>query len=118
MSSGPGEMDDGVLLQLARPPQHCPPQHYAFHLDEEHFDRALERLRVDGRDHWADPRRDRPGEINREHGGRGVYLLDPDGHLVECSLARICDPRPAAGHSGVRIQARLARTGDDGVRHQ
>lgn len=83
MSSGPGEMDDGVLLQLARPPQHCPPQHYAFHLDEEHFDRALERLRVDGRDHWADPRRDRPGEINREHGGRGVYLLDPDGHLVE-----------------------------------
>ena len=36
-----------------------------------------------GREHWADPQRTRAGEINHEHGGRGVYLLDPSGHYRE-----------------------------------
>jgi len=34
-------------------------------------------------DHRADPRRSESGEINHEHGGRGVYLLDPSGHYLE-----------------------------------
>jgi catechol 2,3-dioxygenase-like lactoylglutathione lyase family enzyme len=25
----------------------------------------------------------RPGEINNEHGGRGVYFEDPAGHTLE-----------------------------------
>jgi hypothetical protein len=33
--------------------------------------------------YWADPRRSRPGEINRNDGGRGVYFPDPDGHYLE-----------------------------------
>ena len=37
--------------------------------------------------HWADPGRSRPGVINRNDGGRGVYFADPDGHLMEI-LAR------------------------------
>ena len=24
-----------------------------------------------------------PSEINHEHGGRGLYLLDPSGHYLE-----------------------------------
>ena len=27
--------------------------------------------------------RTRPGEINRNDGGRGVYFPDPDGHSLE-----------------------------------
>ncbi|MCA1193841.1 MULTISPECIES: VOC family protein [unclassified Saccharopolyspora] len=74
-------LTDGVLLQFAAPPVDFPPQHYAFLLDDAHFDRA--RARIADRDHWADPQRTRPGEINTGHGGRGVYLLDPSGHFVE-----------------------------------
>ncbi|UEJ81981.1 VOC family protein [Brachybacterium halotolerans subsp. kimchii] len=73
----------GVLLQFADPPIDFPPQHYAYLLDDEHFDRALASIRASGREHWADHTRTRPGEINTEHGGRGVYLLDPSGHYLE-----------------------------------
>ena len=36
-----------------------------------------------GLQHWADPRGARPGEINRNDGGRGVYFQDPAGHYLE-----------------------------------
>jgi catechol 2,3-dioxygenase-like lactoylglutathione lyase family enzyme len=74
---------DGVLLQFAAPPIDFPPQHYAYLLDDAHFDRAYAQITDQGRDHWADPQRTRPGEINHEHQGRGVYLLDPSGHYLE-----------------------------------
>lgn len=77
------QIGDGVLLQFAAPPIDFPPQHYAYLLDDDHFDRAVATIRASGRDHWADPQRARPGEINDEHGGRGVYLLDPSGHYLE-----------------------------------
>lgn len=74
---------DGVMLQFAAPPIEFPPQHYAYLVDDEHFDRAYATIIAHGREHWADPQRTRPGEINNEHGGRGVYLLDPSGHYLE-----------------------------------
>ncbi|HWH25430.1 MAG TPA: VOC family protein [Pseudolysinimonas sp.] len=77
------QIEDGVLLQFAAPPTEFPPQHYAYLLDDAHFDRAYAKIIDSGRDHWADPQRRRPGEINDEHGGRGVYLLDPSGHYLE-----------------------------------
>jgi catechol 2,3-dioxygenase-like lactoylglutathione lyase family enzyme len=59
------------------------PQHYAFLIGEDDFDAIFGRIRERGLDHWADPHKDRPGEINRRDGGRGVYFDDPDGHLLE-----------------------------------
>lgn len=73
----------GVLLQFATPPIDFPPQHYAYLLDDEHFDRAYATITDSSTEHWADPQRSRPGEINSEHGGHGVYLLDPSGHYLE-----------------------------------
>jgi catechol 2,3-dioxygenase-like lactoylglutathione lyase family enzyme len=58
-------------------------QHYAFLIDEDEFDAIFGRIRERGLDHWADPFKKRPGEINRNDGGRGVYFDDPDGHLLE-----------------------------------
>ena len=74
---------DGVILQFAEPPIEFPPQHYAYLVDDAHFDRAVATIRAREQDHWADPQRTRPGEINTGHGGRGVYLLDPSGHYLE-----------------------------------
>ena len=47
------------------------------------FDAVLSRIRERGLEHWADPMRHRPGEINHNDGGRGVYFPDPDGHYLE-----------------------------------
>ena len=58
-------------------------QHYAFLVTEEEFDGIFGRITGQGLDYWADPGRSRPGEINRNDGGRGVYFPDPDGHLLE-----------------------------------
>src|SRR6478672_2680861 len=41
------------------------------------------RIRERGMQHWADPRGSRPGEINHNDGGRGVYFQDPGGHYLE-----------------------------------
>jgi catechol 2,3-dioxygenase-like lactoylglutathione lyase family enzyme len=77
------QLDGGVLLQFAEPPVEIQMQHYAFLVDDELFDRAYRRLGEAGVEHWADPHGQRPGEINTEHGGRGVYFFDPAGHGLE-----------------------------------
>ncbi|MFB7369637.1 VOC family protein [Streptomyces sp. NPDC056222] len=79
------QLTDGVLLQFATPPPHIEiqMQHYALLIDDELFDRAYRRLCDRGVEHWADPQMQRSGEINNEHGGRGVYFKDPAGHAIE-----------------------------------
>jgi catechol 2,3-dioxygenase-like lactoylglutathione lyase family enzyme len=59
------------------------PQHYAFLVSEPEFDEIFGRIRERGISFWADPGRRRPGEINHNDGGRGVYFPDPSGHYLE-----------------------------------
>ena len=75
--------DNGVSLDFAETDSEITAQHYAFLSSEEEFDTIFGRITERGVQYWADPRRSRPGEINRNDGGRGVYFLDPDGHLME-----------------------------------
>ena len=77
------ELDNGVSLDFADTEREITPQHYAFLIEEPDFDAVLGRIHERGLDHWADPMRTRPGEINRNDGGRGVYFPDPDGHFLE-----------------------------------
>jgi extradiol dioxygenase family protein len=71
------------VVELANAEGSIRPQHYAFLISEADFDAVLGRIRERGLDHWADPMRRRPGEINQNDGGRGVYFSDPDGHYLE-----------------------------------
>ena len=57
--------------------------HYAFLVSEAEFDEIYRRIVDRGIDHWADPMASRPGEINHNDGGRGVYWHGPDGHFLE-----------------------------------
>ena len=59
------------------------PQHYAFLVSEDEFDSIYGKIRQRGIAHWADPRQSKPGEINHNDGGRGVYFQDPAGHYLE-----------------------------------
>lgn len=58
-------------------------EHYAFLVSEEEFDQIFGRIKERGVDHWADPFARRPGEINHNDGGRGVYFREPSGHYLE-----------------------------------
>jgi catechol 2,3-dioxygenase-like lactoylglutathione lyase family enzyme len=75
--------DNGVSLDFAETDAAITSQHYAFLTSEDEFTAIFERITERGIQYWADPRRSRPGEINRNDGGRGVYFGDPDGHMIE-----------------------------------
>lgn len=77
------ELDNGVSLDFAERTGEIVPQHYAFLISEADFDAVLARIHARKLEHWADPGRRRPGEINHNDGGRGVYFPDPDGHFLE-----------------------------------
>jgi catechol 2,3-dioxygenase-like lactoylglutathione lyase family enzyme len=75
--------DNGVSLDYAETDREIAAQHYAFLIGEDDFDAIFGRITAGKIQHWADPGRTRPGEINHNDGGRGVYFADPDGHLME-----------------------------------
>ena len=72
-----------VSLDFADDRGQVHPQHYAFLVSESEFDVIFGRIRDRGLSYWADPGRRRPGEINTNDGGRGVYWEEPSGHLLE-----------------------------------
>jgi catechol 2,3-dioxygenase-like lactoylglutathione lyase family enzyme len=75
---------NGVTLDFATGGQDTiAAQHYAFLVPEAEFDAVFERIRRAGIAYYADPHLKQPGEINHNHGGRGVYFLDPSGHGME-----------------------------------
>ncbi|MFF5448751.1 VOC family protein [Streptomyces sp. NPDC012888] len=75
---------NGVSLDFATvPADRIAPQHYAFLVSEEEFDAAYARISARGIEHYADPRMEKPGAINHNDGGRGVYFMDPSGHAME-----------------------------------
>ncbi|WP_018599051.1 VOC family protein [Mycobacterium sp. 155] len=78
-------LNHGVSLDYAQagPDEAVRPQHYAFLVSEDEFDAIFGRIRDRGLQYWADPRAVRPGEINHNDGGRGVYFEDPSGHRLE-----------------------------------
>jgi catechol 2,3-dioxygenase-like lactoylglutathione lyase family enzyme len=75
---------DGSFVQFAEPNvEDIQSQHYAFLVDDETFDAVHARIAERGLEHWADPHGTQPGQINTNHGGRGVYFRDPAGHGFE-----------------------------------
>ena len=77
------EVDNDVSLDFADDHGPVHPQHYAFLVGEGEFDQIFGRIRERGLPYWADPGRRRPGEINTNDGGRGVYWEEPSGHFLE-----------------------------------
>jgi len=68
--------------------------HCAFLVGEAEFDAAFARIRSAGITFYAGPAHQRPGEVSRLRGRRGLYFDDPDGHTIEITT-RSRDDRPA-----------------------
>ena len=83
----PVHLGNGVSLDYDQTDRPIAPQHYAFLVSDEEFDRGLAVVRDGGHEIWADPGLHHPGEINHHFGGRGFYFRDPDGHLLELLTA-------------------------------
>jgi catechol 2,3-dioxygenase-like lactoylglutathione lyase family enzyme len=77
------EADNGASLDFLPASGEITAQHYAFLVGEEEFDATFGRIRDQAIPYWADPGKSRPGVINHNDGGRGLYFEDPDGHLLE-----------------------------------
>jgi hypothetical protein len=77
------EVANGVTLDFMNTDGEITPQHYAFLISEPEFDEIFGRIRERNLPFWADPGRTKPGEINHNDGGRGVYFEDPNGHYLE-----------------------------------
>ncbi|MFJ3914021.1 catechol 2,3-dioxygenase-like lactoylglutathione lyase family enzyme [Streptomyces sp. 2132.2] len=89
---------NGVTLDFATVPAgSLAVQHYAFLVSEEEFDVSFGKIRSGGIPYFADPHMKRPGEINHNDGGRGVYFLDPSGHGMEIITRPYGYQEPAAG---------------------
>jgi len=76
-------LDNGVTLDYIETDSPLTIEHYAFLVSESEFDVIFDRIRARQLPYWADPMHSRPGEINRNDGGRGVYWNDPNGHYLE-----------------------------------
>ena len=77
------ELENGVSLDFADDHGPARSQHYAFLVGEAEFDDIFGRIKERGLAYWADPGRRRPGELNTNDGGRGVYWEEPGGHFLE-----------------------------------
>jgi catechol 2,3-dioxygenase-like lactoylglutathione lyase family enzyme len=83
---GPFQMvtaDNGANLDYMDAEGDITPQHYAFLVGDDEFDKIFARIRERALPYWADPSRTQTAEINRHDGGRGLYFEDPNGHLLE-----------------------------------
>jgi catechol 2,3-dioxygenase-like lactoylglutathione lyase family enzyme len=77
------ETGNDVTLDFLETDEEFIVEHYAFLISESEFDEIFGRIRERGLTYWADPGKQRRGEINNHDGGRGVYFEDPNGHLLE-----------------------------------
>jgi catechol 2,3-dioxygenase-like lactoylglutathione lyase family enzyme len=105
------QVDNDVSLDFADDHGPVHPQHYAFLVGEDEFDQIFGRIRDRGLTWWADPGRRRPGQINTNDGGRGVYWEDPSGHFLEIITRPYGSGPRRAGCRGGSGQAASAAAG-------
>lgn len=77
------QLANGVSLDFYNQDGQISKQHYAFLVGEGDFNEVFRRVREKGLQYWADPGKQRAGELYEHNGGRGLYFDDPDGHLLE-----------------------------------
>ena len=90
--------DDGEIVS----------EHYAFLVTEAEFDEIFARIQERRLPYWADPGRSQRDQINEWDGGRGVYFLDPNGHVLEA----ITRPYGSGGTMAARPHPLLASAGN------
>ncbi len=74
---------NAVNLDFMTTDKEIQPKHYAFLVSESEFDEILSRINNKELTFWANHKKEHPGKINHNDGGRGLYFMDLNGHLLE-----------------------------------
>lgn len=74
---------NGVSLDFLETAEPLTVEHYAFLVSEPEFDEIFGRIKNRKMKYWADPARHLENQINQNDGGRGLYFVDPSGHVLE-----------------------------------
>jgi hypothetical protein len=74
---------DGLALSFSESQNSVCVLQCAFLMSGAEFDAALVRIRRAGIDFYSSFDGKGRGELNRQHGGPGIYFNDPDNHLFE-----------------------------------
>ena len=77
------DLSGGTSLFFAGWDDEVAPQHYAFAVEPDDFDRIVDRLVAADVDHWADHTLTESATVRRDPTGSGVYFRSPEGHLLE-----------------------------------
>lgn len=75
--------NNDVDLDFMTTSENMQPRHYAFLVSEPEFDQIFARIAEENLTYWDSFKQENPGTINHSNGGRGLYFLDPNGHLLE-----------------------------------
>lgn len=93
------QLENGVTLDFAEPPPHVElsPQHYAFLVSEDDFDKIYGRILEQKLEHWADPRQSRTGSTETTADAEHTSSTRPvttskssPGHTVRAGSRRGC----------------------------
>ena len=91
-------VNESLTLAFADEPEERArqPHRYAFHVGEAEFEAILRRLRDKGIAYGSEPHRPTNRRLHARRGGRGFYLEDPSGHLVEVMTGPEVELKPEA----------------------
>ena len=64
------------------------PVHIGFHVSEEAFDVAFQNIQEMGLTFGSNPREITNGRTDHPFGGKGLFFVDPNGHLFEIMTVR------------------------------
>lgn len=76
-------INDGLTLDFIETDEQFPIEHYCFRVEEEEFDRILERIKSAGIEYRSTVRGPADRQINTGYGGKMIYWNEPEGHQWE-----------------------------------
>lgn len=86
------ELDESTLDYVDSGRSEIQMQHVALRVSDNEFDAIHRRVTKDGTEYYGHPQNPADPAKNhiyfQENGGRGFYIRDPDGHMIEIKTAR------------------------------
>jgi hypothetical protein len=76
-------VNEGLTLDFQTTEAAFPVSHYCFRVSDAQFDAILGRIQAAGIPYKAVPFGPMTNEISTQFGGRGVYWMQPEGHMWE-----------------------------------
>lgn len=85
-------VNEGLTLDFIETQAPFPIAHFCFRVDDEAFDRILERIKAAGIAYRSTVRGPSDQQVNTSYGGKMIYWNEPEGHQWEILTASYARP--------------------------